>query len=103
MSATIDNIDQITAINEAFVASNKSYFTIKIHYTEHLSVKYQEMTDEAKHAAWFQTLLAEETLRAILATQIKIYRIYFVTQSKKKLVKNDGKSYQRMRNCCKKN
>lgn len=83
MTASIDNIAQINSINAAFMVSTESYFTIKMHYIENLSVKYTEMTDEAMQAAWFQTLPAEKTLRAILATQIKTYRIYFITQSKK--------------------
>ena len=31
------------------------------------------MTDDAMEAAWFQTLPAEKTLRAILATQINLW------------------------------
>jgi len=54
-----------------------------MHYVEHLSINYKAMTDEAIQAAWFQTLPTEITLRAILATQIKVYHIYFVIKSKK--------------------
>ena len=75
-------IDQLARVNEYFHATSSSFFFIKSCHLDHCSITYPEMTPEAQLAAW-SILLALATLDSILSSRLKLYKYYFVTQSKK--------------------